>query len=71
MPKPKFNVTKLSDSAKHQAVCTTDSFAGPRRDTEDEAEDDAAGHKAKPGCQNHIVNIVTVEQRVRAFKAKK
>jgi hypothetical protein len=67
MGKVKFNATKLGDRLKFQAVCTNDRFAGPLEDNESDAEGDAARHKAKPGNQNHIVNIVTIQQKVRTF----
>lgn len=67
----KFNITKLANSVKYQAVCTNDSYAGPIEDNEEDAEGDAARHNAKPGNQNHIVNIVTIQQSIRPFKAKK
>ena len=70
MAKKMFNVKKLAPSIKHQAVCTNDSFAGTLQDTEAAAEGDAARHMAKPGNQNHVVNIVTVIQKVKAFKGK-
>lgn len=62
---------KLNDGIFHQAICITCSFAGPRQDTIEEAEDDAARHVTQPGKQNHRVRISTIETSVRVAKSSK
>ncbi len=61
----------FSDRIYHQAICTKCSYAGTRRDTKIEAEDDADEHMGKPGNLNHIVKIVTVELIVKDFAKKR
>lgn len=54
------NVKKhlVQDSRTFQAVCRKADFFGTKRNSRQEARADAAGHNAKPGCENHIVAII-------------
>ena len=56
------------DNTSWQAVCTKGDFYGNHETTKDAAEVDAAGHNAKPGCENHKVNIIQTTVKVKAFR---
>lgn len=66
------NVKKhlMEDNETFQAVCTKGDFFGNFRETRRDARQDAAGHNAKPGCENHVVSIIQTTTVVRPFNAK-
>jgi hypothetical protein len=67
MAKRNFKKHLIRDNTNFQAVCSKGDYFGPYEQDKHQARKDAASHNAKPGCENHIVNIVQTTTVVRPF----
>lgn len=52
---------------KHRAVCDDDNYKGKWRSDIEVAKEDARGHRAEPGNQDHVIRIVTQQSLSMTF----
>lgn len=46
-------------SIEHRAKCTEGDFTGSWHDDVEDAFAEAAQHRQQPGCQDHVIKIIT------------